>query len=273
MENEILGFIAENNVISNDLISKIATENFLQDIEAELENRKIEQTQLLTVSEKPINLTEENQIVIDRNLNITYDIYGMKQYEMAVIGTYIDPRISVGFRYQVRQMRNNKLVFNRPLILKSIGQGYGKRLTFEPSSLNKNDNVFWSDSQKEGFAFSINIINTDDLFQIRAKNSKRKIGILTITEVNEEQIEKSTTFEDNRVKKKVLVSGKCLVHFKNNSSANLQLDSANEMKFSGTAFAEVAKSSKIVKINKIAEVELMGVFTKKIVRLTPLKPQ
>lgn len=167
-------------------------------------------------------------------------------------------------------MRDNKFVFGQPLTLKSIGQGYGKRITFESSCLNRSENVFWSDSQKEGFAFSINVINLDDFFQIRSKNSKRKIGILTITEVDEEQIEKSTLFENGTIKKKVKVSGKCLVQFKN-SNASLQLDSANERKFTGTAFTELPKGSKIAKLNKITDVELVGNLTRKIVQLTPLK--
>lgn len=85
MENEIFGIINENNVIAEDLISRIATENFLHEIEAELEIRKSQQSQLSIVSEseKPL---EENKTVLDSHFNIKYDIYGLKTYEMCVIG-------------------------------------------------------------------------------------------------------------------------------------------------------------------------------------------
>ena len=86
MENEILGIIDENNVIAEDLISKIATENFLHEIEAELESRKLEQSQLLTISEPEEQLVEGNKTVTDNHFNIKYDVYGLKQFEMAVIG-------------------------------------------------------------------------------------------------------------------------------------------------------------------------------------------
>lgn len=59
-----------------------------------------------------------------------------------------------GFTYRVRPLglKRKHLFGGKALCLISIGAGYGKRLTFKPlpTSLNDNDNFFWSDSYADG---------------------------------------------------------------------------------------------------------------------------
>lgn len=84
----------------------------------------------------------------------SYVISGLKSSEVPVIGTYVDRRIVSGFRYRVRLNQSQKYLFGgSPLHLESIGSGYGKRLVFESTSRNSNENYFWSDSQPTGYGF------------------------------------------------------------------------------------------------------------------------
>lgn len=87
---------------------------------------------------------------------------------MPVIGTYVDPRILTGFKYRVRAADSKKFLFNGDaLVLQAIGRGYGKRLTFASNNLNNNGNYFWSDTNPEGYGFSIEAVSPGDKFRYR----------------------------------------------------------------------------------------------------------
>jgi hypothetical protein len=88
-----------------------------------------------------------------------FTVSGLEAYELPVIGTYVDPRIAPGFFYSVRPAHGRRSLFGgKPLLLKSIGPGYGKRITFEGSRFNSNNNFFWSDSFSDGLGFSISVV-------------------------------------------------------------------------------------------------------------------
>nr|KAG5699383.1 hypothetical protein BaRGS_008291 [Batillaria attramentaria] len=92
-------------------------------------------------------------------------------------GVYVDPRILPGFRYKVRHAgpgAQRYLFEGRAMTLQSIGLGYGKRLTFTGESLNFNDNYFWSDSDPNGFAFSLEAVREGDRLSIYGNNGNSK---------------------------------------------------------------------------------------------------
>lgn len=91
---------------------------------------------------------------------------GLLPHEQPVVGTYVDPRILTGFQYRVRPASSKKSLFGgTALTLLSVGRGYGKRLTFSSENLNCNDNYFWSDSNPEGYGFSIQAVSPGDDFR------------------------------------------------------------------------------------------------------------
>lgn len=116
-----------------------------------------------------------------------YIIPALKPYEIAVVGTYVDKKIVPGFAYRVRRNGTNDFLFHGcSAVLKSIGRGYGKRLTFHSQEL-ENDNFFWSDSNPdEGFAFSIQVLFEGDKFEVVDRKG-RVMAVTNVTAVGDEQ--------------------------------------------------------------------------------------
>ncbi|XP_064461353.1 uncharacterized protein LOC135371214 [Ornithodoros turicata] len=140
----------------------------------------------------------------------SYVVSGLRPHEFPVIGTFVDPRIIPGFRYRVRVNSTQRVLFDgRALRLDSIGRGYGKRLTFEPtgSSLNENDNFFYSDTIAQGFGFSPIAIEVGEKFRVRHVKSEEYCGELVCSEIARPQEEISSTASDNRrVEKEIKVN-------------------------------------------------------------------
>ena len=113
-------------------------------------------------------------------------------------GVYVDPRIKPGFVYRVRRGGTDKYLFNgKELTLQSIGCGYGKRLTFSGESLNFNDNFFWSDSDPNGFAFSLVGVQEGDKMTIYGSDGSGVHGEAKIERVlnHQEEISSQVTIE------------------------------------------------------------------------------
>jgi len=138
----------------------------------------------------------------------------IQRHERLVIGTFVDPRILPGFMYRVRPLNSTRTMFKgQPLLLQSIGMGYGKRITFASDRRNENDNYFWSDSYPDGYGFSIHVINTGEKFTICDANHLA-IGTCEVIEVEEGQVEiedEETVGDDGRVTKHVQVELLCNV--------------------------------------------------------------
>ena len=119
-----------------------------------------------------------------------YVIPALLPHEIPVVGTYVDPKIVPGLAYRVRRNGTDDYLFDgAALVLKSVGKGYGKRLTFH-SEATENDNFFWSDSNEEGFSFSIQVIFEGDKFNVLDRQGRR-VAEATLTAVgNEQEIEK-----------------------------------------------------------------------------------
>lgn len=80
-------------------------------------------------------------------------------------------------------MKPRYLFGGKALTLQSIGRGFARRLTFEPvdSTLNDNDNYFWTDSRPEGFVFEIEAVSIGDKFTIYDANHEPQ-GILEVVQ-------------------------------------------------------------------------------------------
>uniref|UniRef100_A0A0A9YBD2 Exoglucanase A n=3 Tax=Lygus hesperus TaxID=30085 RepID=A0A0A9YBD2_LYGHE len=100
----------------------------------------------------------------------TYNIIGLDDHELPVIGTYVDPRIVPGFHYKVRPAfgKRRPLFGGRALRLMSVGMGYGKRITFAPDVLNAPENFFWSDSHPDGLGFEPSAVRAGMNFEVHA---------------------------------------------------------------------------------------------------------
>lgn len=126
------------------------------------------------------------------DLPAVYTVYGLEPHQMPAVGVYIDNRIIPGFKYRVRplpgyhtQSVEKPYIFNeKALTLRSIGRGYSRRFTFQAdaTSLNNNENYFWSDSRPEGFAFELELVSQGDRFTVFDANHEAQ-GTLEIMSI------------------------------------------------------------------------------------------
>ncbi|GBP30971.1 hypothetical protein EVAR_81869_1 [Eumeta japonica] len=103
----------------------------------------------------------------------------------------------------------------KALTLQSIGRGFARRLTFEPldSTLNENDNYFWTDSRPEGFAFEIEAVSVGDKFTVYDANHEPQ-GTLEIVEQQKNQVELEQNInKDGSIEKKVKIKCLCKVEW------------------------------------------------------------
>lgn len=142
-----------------------------------------------------------------------YVIPALLPHEIPVVGTYVDPKIVPGFAYRVRPNGTDDYLFDgAALVLKSIGKGYGKRLTFH-SEATENDNYFWSDSNnEEGFSFSIQVIFEGDKFNVLDRQGRR-VAETTLTAVGSEQEIEKISLRKRHLRVVVSVEMECTLKF------------------------------------------------------------
>ena len=132
----------------------------------------------------------------------------LKNHELLAINGHIDSEIAPGFRYRVREIETQKDLFNgQAKYLESIGQGYGKRLTFESDDILENDNFFWTDSNEFGYAFSLQAVSIGDVFV--AKTGNIELGFAKVVQVRDSQRIVSSEIQAGAVMKKVEVEFHC----------------------------------------------------------------
>lgn len=88
-------------------------------------------------------------------------------------------------RFSSPQEYKDDFLFNGVgLTLQNIGCGYSRRITFVASAghLNDNDNYFYSDSRKHGFAFQPEHVSVGEKFTIFDIN-RRPVGHAEIVEI------------------------------------------------------------------------------------------
>lgn len=122
-----------------------------------------------------------------------YTMTGLEPYEIPVVGTYVDPRIIPGFYYRVRPNdRKDHLFGGRALKLISIGMGYAKRLTFQPDSLVKPENYFWSDNHPDGVGLEPRAVHNGMKFVVIADD--QRMGEATVFRADRPQREERQEF-------------------------------------------------------------------------------
>ena len=142
---------------------------------------------------------------------------------MAVSGTYIDERITPGFRYYVRPLDGSQKFFDgEALTLLSIGLGYGRRITFESKDVLRNENFFWTDSNPEGFAFAIDAVPIGQKFTVYSIETDKEIGTAVVDDVILQK-EISSTSENRTTKKKIAVVMRITIHYESNSHGLMSL--------------------------------------------------
>jgi len=168
-------------------------------------------TLLPGVSDK-IRPTHINGALIG-DVPVRMTINGLEAYEFPVIGTYVDPRILPGFFYRARPVHSRKSLFGgRALLLKTVGRGYGKRITFDSDRLNSNANYFWSDSFYDGLGFSIQVVFDGMDFVIEDQNGAI-IGRARIIEADVPQVEEHQSIKGDHISKRVRVDIICNITF------------------------------------------------------------
>lgn len=143
-----------------------------------------------------------------------YSVPLLKPYELPAVGTYVDKNIIPGFKYRVRLNGTNEYLFEgEALCLQSIGQGYGKRLTFESDDLLENPNFFWSDSNHEdGFGFSIQVIREGMRLEILDCQGRR-VAEAAVTATDKAQQVEHSRVENGVIELQVKVNFKAKVLF------------------------------------------------------------
>ncbi|KAG8224050.1 hypothetical protein J437_LFUL001127 [Ladona fulva] len=183
-----------------------------------------------------------------------YTINGLEAHEQPVIGTYVDPRITPGFHYCVRPAGCPRPLFGgRALRLLSIGPGYGKRITFEPDTLNSPSSFcFWSDSQPEGFGFEPRAVFAGMTFAVCAGGQRLGEAVVFRADNPQEEVEdivpmKSCKTEKQGVVKRIRVDVTCHVTFNDS-------DDAQVMRVSGHAIVEKktrARNAELLRIENV----------------------
>ncbi|KAG8196787.1 hypothetical protein JTE90_014519 [Oedothorax gibbosus] len=178
-----------------------------------------------------------------KDIPTSYVISGFEPHELIAIGTYVDKTITPGFRYKVRKNLTEDYLFDgQALHLENVGLGYGKRITFQGSSLNENENYFWSDSRIHGFGFTLQTLTTQEAFEITGQPGRlviRNPALSPDTELN-------TVVKDNgRVEKLIRVNFSCDVVMKR---GNIFME---DVEVQGLALVVRNGSSAMAKIEKI----------------------
>ncbi|KAB7501443.1 hypothetical protein Anas_14653 [Armadillidium nasatum] len=138
-----------------------------------------------------------------------YSISGLHRNELPVIGTFVDPRITPGFKYRVRLLDSKKHLFEgEAQTLLSVGKGYGKRITFAGKSLKENENYFWSDTHPQGFGFTLEAVCEGDKFKV-VDNNGYEIGQSRVFKLCGQQMELSSEVRNGTNVKRVRVSVAC----------------------------------------------------------------
>ncbi|XP_072036905.1 uncharacterized protein [Amphiura filiformis] len=189
--------------------------------------------------------------------DVKYRVKDLRTHEMPVIGVYIDERICPGFKYRIRQLcRLNRYQFNgSALYLERIGQGYGRRLTFQSPHLNINQNIFYTDTHDGGYGFSIVAVEAGASFTIWDAD-ERAIGQALLLEVNQRQAEINSHIEKKTVCKRVVVAMKVLVNFTSRRHGMMSLINEETVNVCGVAELEKAPRSSKAELKSINNVEL-----------------
>ncbi|XP_050391640.2 uncharacterized protein LOC126810549 [Patella vulgata] len=214
-----------------------------------------EHTNFRTNSKEPtsrnvvVNGSENNDVPAE------YLVKGLKPHELPVIGVYVHRQISPGFPYLVRYNNSQRYLFNgEARCLKSIGMGYGKRLTFAGDTPN-DDCVFWSDSHPEGFAFSLVAVQGNQKFVIYTAQMEA-VGEVLVESIMDEQEEESTECVNVAITKYVHVRMECSIKYYQRNHGLLELRHNDVESINGLAVLVKHKGEKRANLKCIQNVIL-----------------
>ncbi|XP_076466320.1 uncharacterized protein LOC143297751 [Babylonia areolata] len=186
-----------------------------------------------------------------------YVVRGLRPHEMPVIGVYVDPKITPGFRYRIRRVGTESYLFEgRALTLLSVGLGYGKRLTFAGDSLIFNDNYFWSDSDPSGFAFSLDAVQPGDELKVYGNDGTGVIGEVKVIRVPGVQKEISREVVNGNVVKRAQVTLECQVMYYQCQQGRLNMKLSDVEHMTGEAVIVKKKKSRVAALDSIHGVVL-----------------
>ncbi|XP_033120497.1 uncharacterized protein LOC117119746 [Anneissia japonica] len=198
--------------------------------------------------------------VVDDCVQIKYCVEGLSNYELAVKGIHVDERILPGFKYRVRTLglKNRYLLNGKALHLINIGQGYGKRLTFESNLHNMNTNYFWSDSSDKGYGFSIVAVEHGDKFTV-CSLERRPIGHAVIEDVDPSQIELHSEVIGKNITKEVSLRMRCRVRYTCEPHGMMSLRADEMVLVSGLAVVTKSQNQSKAITELIKNIELMSI--------------
>ncbi|XP_014668807.1 PREDICTED: uncharacterized protein LOC106810056 [Priapulus caudatus] len=141
-----------------------------------------------------------------------YRVTDLRKGEQPVIGTYVDPRITPGFRYRVRCLGGALWQFDgEPRLLTHVGCGYGKRLSF---GCRGDVERFYSDNATAGYAFVVCCLRRGDAFTVHDEVGRAVAAATVVDGDAVGQTEEVSCFADaERVEKRVEVSFSCDLSF------------------------------------------------------------
>jgi hypothetical protein len=144
--------------------------------------------------------------------------------------------------------------------------GYGKRLTFTGETLNNNECYFWSDSEPEGFAFSIQAVDEGQKF-IVMDSDETVVAEGFVDRIHEPQEEISTTSSKEGVTKHVNVTLTCSVKYYHRHHHGLVdvMVHENQETISGEAVLHKPRRSRKAKLVAIENVFLQRVGNCKLI--------
>ena len=171
----------------------------------------------------------------------------LKDHELLAWQGLIDFDITPGFRYKVKENGTEKQLFDgRGKYLECVGQGYGRRLTFESDEVLQNENFFWTDSNQSGYAFSIEAVAIGDVFVTKIGHAE--IGHVKITQVEEEQKIVSSEVQGDEVVKRVKVGFGCKL---TEEDVDEDFDEKLSLRFQGVAKLVKRKSTRKCEVKEI----------------------
>ncbi|XP_071957130.1 uncharacterized protein [Antedon mediterranea] len=184
----------------------------------------------------------------------------LRKHELSVEGVHVDQCILPGFKYKVRRLgvKNKYLFEGRALHLLSISQGYGKRITFESKIKNLNSNYFWSDSNDDGYGFSLIAVEHGDKFTI-CNLRRRPIGHAIVEDVDETQTEINSKIDGTEITKEVGIRMRCRVRYTSEPHGMMSLRREETVFINGLAVVAKSRTNLKAVTKLIKNIELMSV--------------
>ncbi|XP_032225500.1 uncharacterized protein LOC116608352 [Nematostella vectensis] len=183
----------------------------------------------------------------------TYQIPRLAAHELPVVGTFVHQHVVPGFPYRVRLNGTKEFLFEgNPLVLQSVGQGYGKRLSFESEDVLYNENYFWSDSNpEEGYAFSISLSLGGHKYSVLDRQGKA-LGNVEILKNGEKQVVKKKRFNPVSVELETKVNLRTKLWLKDAGKE------ARDVNLLGVAIATKYARQPCACVERIVDVEIPG---------------